>query len=65
MHRPSAPSGASASRGHMKPSRRTQPHRKGGRAPGSALSAMLAGKPKFMVNPMDAKRRMQKKRRGR
>jgi hypothetical protein len=46
----------------MKASRRFQPHRKGSaaRQPGSALSAMLAGRTAQGVNPQDAKRAGQK-----
>lgn len=47
----------------MKPSRKTQPYRKGKvRPPGTTLASMLAGKPKFGPNPQDAKRRLRKRR---
>lgn len=34
-----------------------QPYRRGGREPGAALAAMLAGRPVFLPNPMDLQRR--------
>lgn len=37
-----------------------QPYRKGPRMPGAALSAMLRGKPYYLPNPQDAKRKMVK-----
>lgn len=42
--------------------RRTQPHRRGSdvRVPGPALSAMLAGQPASLPNPMDQQRRVQR-----
>lgn len=41
-------------------SRRTQPYR-GGKGPaGPSLSAMLAGRARYMPNPQDAKRRAKK-----
>lgn len=46
----------------MIPTRRTQPHRRlPDRAPSPVLSAMLAGKPMGMANPMDAQRRSRKR----
>jgi hypothetical protein len=45
----------------MVPSRRTQPFRKGPRAPSIVLTNMKRGRTVFGHNPMDAKRR--KKRR--
>lgn len=42
---------------------RTQPYRKFGRQPGLTLDAMLKGAPTFLPNPMDLKRRAQRKRR--
>lgn len=42
----------------MRPTRRTQPYRaKRGRPPGSTLVAMLRGKPAYLPNPQDVKRR--------
>lgn len=38
----------------------TQPYKRGARHPGAALSAMLRGKPGYLPNPQDAKRRAQK-----
>lgn len=38
-----------------------QPYRKGPRAPGAALAAMLRGKPRYLPNPQDVKRRAQKR----
>lgn len=41
----------------IQPTRATQPYRQGApRAPGQALSAMLAGRPGFLPNPMDYQR---------
>lgn len=41
------------------PTSRTQPYRKNGlRPPGAALSAMLAGQPMHLPNPMDAQRQL-------
>lgn len=51
----------------MRPTRRTQPHRRTGRQPGAGLQAMLAGRG-ALGNPMDVRRqaqRMAKGRRGR
>jgi hypothetical protein len=44
---------------------RAQPHRRGSpmRQPGPALTAMLKGGPLFLPNPMDAKRKAQKRQR--
>ncbi len=42
-----------------------QPYKRGHRAPGAALSAMLKGAPKHLPNPQDAKRRAQKRTRRR
>jgi hypothetical protein len=42
---------------------RAQPYRRHGREPGPTLTAMLRGAPVFLPNPMDAKRKAQKKRR--
>lgn len=39
-----------------------QPYAKGPRMPGAALSAMLRGKPAYLPNPQDAKRRAMKHR---
>lgn len=44
----------------MKPSRRTQPYRRGDRAPGAALRAMLLGKPFFLANPADYQRQLRR-----
>ncbi len=44
----------------MKPSRRTQPYRRGDREMSSVLAAMLAGKPTFQNNPAD-RMRLQRK----
>ncbi len=38
----------------MKPTRRTQPYKRGNREPSSTLAAMLAGRPSFLNNPADA-----------
>lgn len=44
----------------IQPTRRTQPYRpEGGRLPGPALAAMLAGRPVFAPNPMDVQRQAQ------
>lgn len=48
----------------MIPTRATQPYRRGPREPGSALQAMLAGKPGFLPNPMDLERETMKRARG-
>jgi len=46
----------------LKRTRRTQPYRrKRGRMKGPTLSAMLAGRPQHLPNPMDAKRRFMKR----
>ncbi len=37
-----------------------QPYRKGQRMPGSALSAMLRGSPRYLPNPQTAKRKVQR-----
>lgn len=34
-----------------------QPYRKGPRMPGAALSAMLRGRPAYLPNPQDTRRR--------
>lgn len=44
----------------VKPTRATQPYRKGARRPGAALAAMLKGKPGYLPNPQGLKRRMQR-----
>lgn len=41
----------------MKPTRATQPYRKGAREQSSALSAMLAGRPTYLPNPQDIQRK--------
>jgi hypothetical protein len=46
----------------QKMTRRSQPYRKRRRqTQGPTLSAMLKGAPQFLPNPMDAKRRMQRR----
>lgn len=40
----------------MKPTRATQPYRRGARMPGAALTAMLRGRSGAGWNPMDAQR---------
>jgi hypothetical protein len=40
----------------MKPTRLTQPYRKGPRVPGQALTAMLKGRAANGTNPADVKR---------
>jgi hypothetical protein len=40
----------------MRPSRRTQPYRRGSRQAGAALSAMLAGRSAWGQNPADTRR---------
>ena len=40
----------------MKPTRRTQPYRKGPRDASPVLSAILAGKPTYGANPADYQR---------
>lgn len=45
----------------MKPSRSTQPYRKGPRHPGSPLAAMLAGHATGARNPQDSKRGVAKR----
>lgn len=45
----------------MKPTRKTQPHRKGPRRPTIALTNMKRGRTVFGQNPMDAKRAGQKR----
>jgi hypothetical protein len=40
---------------------RTQPYRRRARQPGPTLDAMLKGAPAFLPNPMDYKRRAQKR----
>lgn len=49
----------------MRPTRRTQPHRRGQQTPGPALTAMKAGKPAFLRNPMDTARATARSRRRR
>jgi hypothetical protein len=47
----------------VKPTRQTQPHRRGARQPGLALDAMTKGRTSGGINPMDLSRaaqRMQK-----
>lgn len=52
----------------MKPTRTSQPYRKGARQPGPALSAMTKGAPAFLPNPAAltrmAQRRARRKARG-
>jgi hypothetical protein len=43
----------------------SQPYKRGARQPGSALSAMLRGKPTYLPNPQDAKRKAQRQARRR
>lgn len=45
----------------MKPTRATQPYRKGARQPGSALAAMLRGRTLYGQNPADVRRVSQRK----
>lgn len=45
--------------GGVKPTRLTQPYRRGARQPGPALNAMLKGRTSAGYNPMDAKRNVQ------
>lgn len=40
----------------MKPTRSTQPYRRGARSPGAALTAMLKGRTSAGWNPIDAQR---------
>jgi hypothetical protein len=40
---------------------RAQPYRRHGREPGPTLTAMLKGGPAFLPNPMDARRKAQKR----
>lgn len=42
----------------MKPTRATQPYRRGARAPGAALTAMLKGRTAAGWNPIDTQRAM-------
>lgn len=42
-----------------------QPYKRGIREPGAVLSAMLRGRPTYLPNPQDAKRKAQKKARRR
>jgi hypothetical protein len=49
----------------MRPSRRTQPYRKGSRQAGPSLSAMLRGRTGYGYNPMDLHRHMLRRRRRR
>jgi hypothetical protein len=51
----------------MQPSRRSQPHKRGGpaRSPGEALAAMTRGAPAHMANPADLTRATQKRARRR
>lgn len=44
---------------------RAQPYRPDGRQPGPTLDAMLKGGPAFLPNPMDAKRKAQRRARRR
>lgn len=44
-----------------KMTRRAQPYRRRRRQTGPTLSAMLKGAPFFLPNPMDMKRRMQRR----
>lgn len=39
----------------MRPSRTTQPYRRGQQQPGAVLDNMLAGKPAYMANPAQLK----------
>ena len=45
----------------MRPTRRTQPYRRGARAPGQALAAMLRGRTLYGHNPMDLRRGMHRR----
>lgn len=48
----------------MKPTRRTQPYRKGRPRPtGATLQAMLRGKPAYRQHPLEAQRKLRKNRR--
>jgi hypothetical protein len=42
-----------------------QPYKRGARQPGAALSAMLRGKPTYLPNPQDVKRKAQRQARSR
>lgn len=42
-----------------------QPYRRGARVPGAALTAMLKGRPAFLPNPQDARRKVQRRARKR
>lgn len=47
----------------MKPTRKTQPYRKGKTRPsGPTLCSILLGKPGFAPHPLDAQRKLQKRR---
>lgn len=37
-----------------------QPYKRGKRMPGAALSAMLRGSPRYLPNPQDSKRKVQR-----
>lgn len=43
----------------MRPTRRTQPYRKGPREAGDPLRAMLIGSPEYLPNPQDVARETQ------
>lgn len=49
----------------MRPTRRTQPFRKGLSSPGPVRAMMRAGKPAGMSNPIDVQRKLLKSRRRR